>query len=55
MPASEKEVKYAALLYFKTFEKELPQLEYRKQDIAYIIEQLETQSKEEVFMSTIIH
>ncbi|WP_442596820.1 hypothetical protein [Neobacillus sp. D3-1R] len=43
------------MLYFRTFEQELPLLDYRKQDIDYIIEQLETKPKDEVFISYILH
>lgn len=48
-------MKYAELLYFKTFGKELPLRDYRKQDIEYIIQQLEMNPEEGVFNSFIIH
>ncbi|WP_404356594.1 hypothetical protein LG291_23600 [Cytobacillus firmus] len=58
MPADEVELKLASILYFQAYQEELPLHSYRKQDIEYIIQQLNimlTEGKEEVFESYILH
>lgn len=55
MPANEKEMKLAALLYYHTFEEELPDRNYRKQDIDYIIQQLIMNPEKDVFDSYFLH
>ncbi|MBE3570965.1 MAG: hypothetical protein IMW92_12955 [Bacillales bacterium] len=40
MPASEKQLKYASILYYQVYGTELPERNYNKQDIDYIIDQL---------------
>lgn len=57
MPASEKQLKLASILYFQHYGEELPLYEYKQQDIEYIIEQLKIQLREniEVFDSPILH
>ncbi|UQD53552.1 hypothetical protein C0971_17165 [Bacillus methanolicus] len=40
MPASETQLKLASILYYKVYGTELPDRKYNKQDIDYIIDQL---------------
>jgi hypothetical protein len=57
MPAEEVDLKLASILYYQAYQEELPKHSYRKQDIEYIIEQLNIKLTEgkEVFESCIIH
>jgi hypothetical protein len=55
MPASERELKYAAILFYKTFEMDLPLLNYSQQDIEYIIQQLSSNPDENTFKSNLLH
>jgi hypothetical protein len=55
MPASEKYLKFAELLYFQAFEKELPQRDYKQQDIEYIIQELMNHPHGDVFKSELLH
>jgi hypothetical protein len=55
MPASDTEMKFASLLYFKTFERELPERNYLRQDIEYIIDQLLNHPEKDVFHSDLLH
>lgn len=57
MPATEKELKYASILYYHAYEREFPMRDYRRQDIEYIIHQLKMKlaEGEEPFSYTIVH
>ncbi|WP_157452417.1 hypothetical protein [Bacillus sp. J33] len=41
MPAGEEEPKLASILYYQAYQQDLPMLNYRKQDVEYIICQLQ--------------
>jgi hypothetical protein len=55
MPASEKYLKFAELLYFQTFEQELPKRDYKQQDIEYIIQVLMNHPQDDLFESEVLH
>ncbi|GLB59013.1 hypothetical protein [Cytobacillus sp. NCCP-133] len=57
MPAEEAELKLASILYYQAFQEKLPVRNYRKQDIEYIIQQLNIKLIEgkEAFESSILH
>lgn len=55
MPASENYLRYASLLYFKTFEVELPKQNYKQQDVEYIISELSKNPEIDVFRSIVVH
>lgn len=57
MPASEKELKIASILYYQVFGEELPIRDYKKQDIQYIIEQIHLQKTQGIdgFSSITVH
>ncbi|MDQ0154273.1 hypothetical protein [Robertmurraya andreesenii] len=57
MPASDKALKMAAIMYYQVFGEELPLYDYRQQDINYIIEQLNLKIKEDqqIFKADILH
>jgi hypothetical protein len=55
MPASEIDVKLAALLYFQIFGTELPERNYNQQDIEYIIQELMNHPEPSVFNNTVLH
>lgn len=57
MPATEKQLKLASIMYFQSYGEELPLYDYKQQDIEYIIEQLNIKLREniEVFHSAILH
>lgn len=57
MPAEEVELKLVSILYFQAYQEEFPIHSYRKQDIEYIIQQLNIKLTEgkEVFESYILH
>ncbi|WP_370223653.1 hypothetical protein [Cytobacillus sp.] len=57
MPAEEEDLKLASILYYQAYQEEFPINSYRKQDIEYIIQQLNIKLTEgkEVFESCILH
>lgn len=57
MPASEKQLKLASLMYYQIYGEELPLYEYKQQDIDFIIEQLGIKFREdkEIFQAEILH
>jgi hypothetical protein len=55
MPASEIDLKLAALLYFQIFGIEFPERNYNQQDIEYIIHELISNPEPNVFHSTVLH
>lgn len=57
MPASDKKIKLASLMYYQVFGEELPLHNYLQQDIDYIIEQLSLKIKEDIniFVSDVYH
>lgn len=57
MPASEKKLKLASLLYYQGYGEELPLHDYTQQDIEYIIDQLKIklEGNADVFNANILH
>ncbi|WP_180968186.1 hypothetical protein [Cytobacillus massiliigabonensis] len=57
MPATKNELIQAALLYYQAYQQDLPILDYRKQDVEYIIQQLNIKLTEgkEPFADTLVH
>lgn len=57
MPADEKQMKLASLMYYQVYGEDLPLQNYRQQDIEYIIEQLRKSlaTGEKVFNPEILH
>lgn len=57
MPASDKKLKIASLMYYQIYGQELPLYDYRQQDINYIIEQLSMKIREDkdIFQADILH
>lgn len=57
MPASERELKFVSILFYQTFGEELPNRDYRKQDIEYILQQINLKQSEGIdgLDSTILH
>lgn len=55
MPASEIDLKLAAMLYFQIFELEFPERNYNQQDIEYIIHELISRPDKNVFNSSVLH
>jgi hypothetical protein len=57
MPAGEEELKIASILYYQAYQEDLPLLNYRKQDVEYIIEQLHVKLSNgtDVFESVLVH
>ncbi|CAM3610870.1 hypothetical protein [Cytobacillus oceanisediminis] len=57
MPAGEEELKIASILYYQAYQEDLPLLNYRKQDVEYIIEQLQVKLSNgtDVFDSVLLH
>ncbi|MDQ0214114.1 hypothetical protein J2S13_000510 [Oikeobacillus pervagus] len=55
--ASEKELRLATILYYQVYQQELPLLDYRKQDIQYIITKLQQtlNTGEDLLESQILH
>lgn len=53
MPASDKNMKLASIMYYQAYGKELPLYDYRQQDIQYIIEQLNLKLKKDKEIFTI--
>ncbi|MHC0036478.1 hypothetical protein [Pseudoneobacillus sp. C159] len=48
-------MKLAEILYFRTFQKELPNLKFKQQDIEYIINQLMSYPEMDVFDSDLLN
>lgn len=57
MPASDRALKLASIMYYQAFGEELPLYDYRQQDIYYIIEQLKLKINEdkEIFRPDWLH
>lgn len=57
MPASDKKIKLASLMYYQVFGEELPLYNYKQQDIDYIIEQLDIKIREDrdIFVTDLYH
>lgn len=57
MPASEKKLTLASLMYHQIYGVEFPNYNYTQQDIDYIIQQLELKIKEdvEIFQTEYLH
>lgn len=57
MPASDKKIKLASLMYYQVYGEEFPLHNYKQQDIDYIIEQLNLKLKEDtdIFLANTYH
>ncbi|UII55703.1 hypothetical protein LS684_19080 [Cytobacillus spongiae] len=58
MPADVSDLQLASILYYQLFSEEMPVLNYRKQDIEYIIQQLRdklTDPSKEIWSSNVVH